>query len=173
MGSLADMPPDAQPIAADLHEQLLGQFVVAVETALRELAGTDAAERLAYHLRSRRCRGAVVALIDLSSAAAGSLALGFAEETAAALARRVLSETLPNPDDALIRDCLGEITNVTAGQAKALLHGTPYAFTFGTPRITSAAELPTGGKEECLVAVMATDVGEFVLQLFIGPAVRS
>jgi CheY-specific phosphatase CheX len=167
MGSPAEMPFDAQPIAADLHEQLLAPFVVGVETALREVAQTEPAVRHDYRVQSRRCGGDLVAMLDLSSASTRCLALGVASATAAALAQRVLSETLPNPDEALIRDCLGEIANVAAGQAKALLHGTHHAFTFGTPRITPAAELPSGGLEECLVAVLATDVGDVLVQLLL------
>jgi CheY-specific phosphatase CheX len=167
MDSRSEMPPDARPIAARLKEQLLDPFVVAVETALREVARTDAAVSLTYQVRSRRHGDEVVAMLDLASATVGRLALGVAATTAAVLAQRMLSETMPNPDDELIRDCLGEIANVTAGQAKALLHGTPYAFTFGTPTITSAAELPTSGDAESLVAVMATDVGEVVVELFV------
>jgi hypothetical protein len=42
-----------------------------------------------------------------------------------------------------------------------------YAFTFGTPRITSAEERPAAGREESLVAVLTTDVGDVVVQLFV------
>jgi chemotaxis protein CheX len=167
MGSLARMPADARPVPADLHEQLLVPFTVAVETALREVAGTDAAAGTAYRVPSCQLGGDLVAVLDLYAAPARRLALGVETATALALARRMLSETLPDPDDALIRDCFGEIANVAAGQAKALLHGTPHAFTFGTPRITSAAGLPSPGGGETLVVVFATDVGEVALQLFV------
>jgi CheY-specific phosphatase CheX len=167
MDSFAEMPPDAQPIAADLDKQLVAAFVEAVGTALRELATTDAVERAAYQVRSGRCRGDLVAMLDLRSGMARRLALGFATSTAAELARRVLSETAPKPDGALVRDCIGEIANVTAGQAKALLHGTPNALTFSTPRTVPAGELPGGGIERSLVAVMATDVGAVFLHLLV------
>jgi CheY-specific phosphatase CheX len=167
MNSFTEMPADAQPLAADLREQLLAPFIEAVQTALRELAGTDAVERFAYQARSRHCRGDLVAMIDLSSATMRCLTLGFTTETATELARRFLSETAPIPDGTLVRDCAGEIANVTSGQAKALLHGTPNAFTFGTPRIAPTGELPRD-IDKSLVAVLATDVGAVVLQLFVG-----
>jgi chemotaxis protein CheX len=165
MNSLAVIPPGAQPIAADIYEQLLGPIIVGFETALRDVAMTEAALRQTYQMRSHRFSGDLVARLELSSATTECLALGVIAETAAALARRVLSETELNPDDALIRDCVGEIANVAAGQAKALLHGTPHQFTFGTPRIASAAELVVTDMEVYLVAVMATDVGEVVVQV--------
>src|SRR5260370_11522250 len=133
MDSFAVMPPDAQPIAAQVREQILAPFLVAVETALREVALTEGAERDAYQVKSRRLYGDVVALLELSSGAEGCLALGVSAPTAAALARRVLTETRGHVDEAVIRDCIGEIANVAARQAKALLHCTPDQVTFGTP----------------------------------------
>jgi CheY-specific phosphatase CheX len=161
------MPAEARPIAADVAEGFLGSFVTAVETALREVASTDVALRFTYQLRSHQYRGEIVAMLQLSSATAACLALGMTQETAKTLSRRMLSEIVPNPDDDLIRDCVGEIANVAAGQAKAILHGTQHALTFGTPRIYSAQEVPASGAQEMLVAVLASDVGEVVVQLFV------
>jgi chemotaxis protein CheX len=167
MDSLLVTPPDALPIADDQHEQLLAPILAAVETALREVALSDSVVRATYRIQARRLQGDVVAMLELSSGAAKCLTLGVSLSTATALARRVLSETLANADDALICDCLGEIANVAAGQAKALLHGTPYHFTFGTPHATAAGMLPATETQECFVAVMATDVGDVVVQLFL------
>jgi CheY-specific phosphatase CheX len=167
MDALALMPADAQPIDAEVRARILTPFLVAVETALREVALTDSSVRAACQIPSPRLHGEVVATLELSSGAEGCLALGVSNLTAAALARRVLSETRAHIDDALICDCLGEIANVTAGQAKALLHGTPYQFTFGTPHTAAAARPPAGDIAGCLMAVMATDVGDVVVQLFL------
>jgi CheY-specific phosphatase CheX len=166
MGSQPEMPSDAQPIDPELEEQLRGPFVAAVQTALLELAQTEAAMVMAYQVYSRRWHGELIAALDLVGGTATCFALGFSLETAAALARRMLSETLPNPDDALIRDCVGEIANVAAGQAKALLHGTPSALSFGIPRIAIGGKSP-GGDQQCLIAVMATDVGEVAIHVFV------
>src|SRR5258707_1112465 len=108
MDWLAGTRPDSQSIGADIRGKILALFVVAVETALREVARTDEGERAAYQVKSRRLHGDVVALLELSSGAEGCLALGVSAPTAAALARRILSETRVNIDDALIRDCIGE-----------------------------------------------------------------
>jgi CheY-specific phosphatase CheX len=163
VGPLAKPPADARPIPAALHEQLLAPFVEGVETALREVAGTEAALRTSYQAQSHQAGGELVVTLDLHGATAHGLVLAVGAATAAALARRVLRDTLPDPDDALIRDCLGEVANVAAGQAKALLHGTPHAFTFGTPR----SQLPDADGKATLVAVFATDVGEVVVRVIV------
>lgn len=63
------------------------------------------------------------------------LAIRTTEPTARALAVRVLGGACPDPDAALVSDCLGELVNVVAGQTKTLPHGTPYHFALGTPAV--------------------------------------
>lgn len=161
------MNTDAQPIADELRERLLGPVLEAVTTALREVAMTEATEGTSYRTAPHQLRGELIAYLELSSSAQRCLALGFSRDTAASLARRVLAETMSNPDAPLIDDCLGELANVSAGQAKALLHGTPWQFTFGTPRVTTDTELPIKDVNECLVARLDSDVGEIVVQLLM------
>jgi CheY-specific phosphatase CheX len=62
---------------------------------------------------------------------------------------------------------MGEITNVIAGQAKAMLHGTPHRFAFSTPRLLSGGDPVPGAVagREFLVVVFASDAGDFTLQL--------
>src|SRR5262249_13202885 len=110
----------------------------------------------------------VSAVVRLRSATEGYLALGFPQQTAAALAQRMLSGVLKEIDAALIRDCVGEIANVVAGQAKALLAGTPYQFPFSLPGVVGggAPDLGSNPDGECLVVVFGRDLGEFAMQLF-------
>ena len=167
MDGLANDPGDAQPIAENVREQILAPVIEAVATALREVAMTEVEVRATYRLPKRRLQCKLVAALELSSSALTCLTLGFSDAGAASLARRVLGEAVPNLDAGLIGDCIGELINVAGGQAKALLHGTPWHFTFGTPRLGAGPELPFSGSQECLEALLATDVGEVVLQLFL------
>ncbi len=97
------------------------------------------------------------------------MALCFTERTALTLTRRVLGEAGHVTDHALVYDCMGEIANVTAGQAKALLVETPYRFTFSVPTVATTAGGPVStavSGEHCLVVVFGCDAGDFALQLF-------
>jgi hypothetical protein len=61
---------------------------------------------------------------------------------------------------------MGEIANVVAGQAKAMLAETPYRFVFALPPIVVHAKdfrLPSG--LDCLMVAFTCDYGEFALQL--------
>ena len=95
------------------------------------------------------------------------LVLSFPAQTAAALAGRVLAEVTPAPDDDLVRDCMGELANVIAGQAKTLLAETPYQLLLATPSILSGAGLEFGSRPDAdgLVVVFGSDAGDFALQV--------
>ncbi len=61
---------------------------------------------------------------------------------------------------------MGEITNVIAGQAKALLHGTPHHFSFSPPVVTGpSAGLKLPENMDSLVLAFDSDVGGCALQL--------
>jgi chemotaxis protein CheX len=162
---------DAQPIPPEMRNEVLEAFIQAVCVTLREMASTGVFLQDCSLTRGHRTLGEVSAIIALrfEAGGTGSLVLGCSEATAAGLARRVLAEIGEEPDEAMIRDCLGEIANVVAGQAKVVLLGTRWHFLLSTPRIVSAAgqELPQCAGGECLVAVFGSDVGEMVVEVYL------
>lgn len=114
-------------------------FAEAVAVALREMAGVEAA-----HTETRRDVGGApwgeaAALIRLLTPARGAMVVSMSAATASALTARVLADAAPAPDAAMIADCLGEVANVIAGQAKTLLNGTPFHFTIATPTAVRGA----------------------------------
>jgi CheY-specific phosphatase CheX len=62
---------------------------------------------------------------------------------------------------------VGEIANVIAGQAKAILADTPYRFTFTVPEVVAAREFRPPQSLDCLVVAFRSDQGDFALQLFL------
>jgi chemotaxis protein CheX len=167
VNGLTDVPAGAQPIEEAYRARVLAPFVTGVEVALREVALTQAVERAAYQFPLRQVLGDWGIVIQLTSATEGALALGFAVSTASALARRMLADTGVAPDETLIRDCAGELANVVAGQAKAFLAETPDCFTFSPPTFTPGGEIAAATTRTCMVVTFTTDVGNFVLQLFV------
>lgn len=109
--------------------ELIGAFGVAVESTLREMAGVEAARRDTVTAGPAD----VSAAMRLDLGGGWWAVLCFPAKTAAAIARRVLAGTGGEPDEGMIRDCVAEVLNVVTGQAKTLLYGTPYHFTFTTP----------------------------------------
>jgi chemotaxis protein CheX len=160
-------PPDeARPVPPELRDSLLAAFIEAACLTLREWAGTEAVVRDVCRTPQPRTLGDVSAVLGLASDREGALVLSFPARIAAALAVRALDGAAGEPGEDLIGDCMGEIANVVAGQAKALLGGTPYHFTLSLPTIVNGAghEVP-GGEGESLFVAFDSDLGEFAMQL--------
>jgi chemotaxis protein CheX len=79
----------------------------------------------------------------------------------------MLTGVMKRIEDDLVWDCVAEIANVIAGQAKALLAGTPHHFSFSLPRVVTggAPELGPHSGRGCLVVALGTDLGEIDMQL--------
>jgi chemotaxis protein CheX len=161
-------PEGAQPVVGEIRDQLVEPFITATRSALGEMAGTEVVVRTVYQKALRHTLGDIAAVLGLQAATEGFLVLGFPRRTAADLAGRILAGVTQEVDENLIRDCVGEIANVVAGQAKAILAGTPYRFTFSLPEVVvGAKELRPSPSLVCLVVAFSSDLGEFDLQLFL------
>jgi chemotaxis protein CheX len=152
----------------DDREQIVEPFVSAVCFTLREWVGSEAFVRAVSQGAAAPAGADLVAVLPLRSALEGALVLLFPPATAAALADRVLAEVPEERDEALVRDCLGELANVIAGQAKALLAETPYRFTFATPTVTSGSGPGIRPERHTVWQVsFSSDLGDFALQLWL------
>ena len=136
--------------------------------ALREFAGTEVNVRAVHRQTPPQTCDELTAVIRLTGAAEGILALGCARPTAAALAGRILFGVTQEPDEPLVCDCLGELANVVAGQAKALLAGMPCHFTYSTPSVVPGGDssVRLSPESACLVIAFESDVGDVLLRLY-------
>jgi chemotaxis protein CheX len=145
----------------EVPRELVEAFTEAVPFALREMAGVEAIVR-----DSGPATGAesadVSAVVRLTATSGESrLVLCFPERTAEALARRVFAGTVTEVSADLIRDCMGEVANVVAGQAKVLLVGTPAHFTLSTPTVQVGPVDVVGG----WMIRFESEAGEFGVRL--------
>jgi chemotaxis protein CheX len=132
------------------------------------MAGTEVAVRAVYQAAPHHPPGDVVALVAISSPTVVALSFSYPAATAAALAKRILAESAKDVDESLVRDCMGELANVVAGQAKALLAGTPYQFVFSLPVVVPGAQQPPFPEgQDCLVIAFDSAQGEFALRLLV------
>jgi len=159
----------AQPVDGEVRENFLEPFIAAARAALGEMAGAEPVVRAVYRNPMHNAFGDISAVIRLRSVEGdATLVLSFPKPTAAALAQRILAEVTQAVEEDLIRDCVGEIANVVAGQAKASLAEHPVRFEFRLPQIVvNAAEFQPPKGLDCLVVVFDCDQGQFALQLFV------
>ena len=143
--------------------EVVSAFVTAVEAALREMAGVEAVALPVRPATGADEFGDLSAVLQLRSGADGCFVLSVPADTADVIAKRILAEVMPDPSPEMLRDCLGEVANVVAGQAKSLLSGTPYHFLFATPTVV-AGRPATVGASDWLVE-FRSDVGAFTFHM--------
>ena len=137
-----------------------------MRAALGEMAGIEIHVRATAQETPQAAQGCIAAVLRLESATVEFIVLSFPERTAAALTARILAEVGAPVDAVLIRDCVGEIANVAAGQAKALLADTPHRFAFLVPEVVADEPQPRQGSG-CVAIAFTSDHGDFLLQLFL------
>lgn len=152
-------------VAPELRGQLAEPLSTAVRQTLGDMAGVEVALQSVHGREAPAALGDIAVLLELTSARNGLLIMSFSTRTAQALAGHVLAEVREELTPALVQDCMGEITNVIAGQAKALLHGTRHHFSFSPPLIQTASSLKLPEGMESLVLAFDSDAGGCALQL--------
>ena len=159
---------DRQPVASEIRDTLLEPFIAATRTALAEMAGTEMVVQAVYRQTTPVEMGDIAAAVRLTSASEGLLLFIFPKGTAKALAGRILVGSAVQVDENLVRDCVGEIANVVAGQAKALLAGGLHRLAFAMPPVVATVdELRPQSSQDCLVIALRCDAGEFAMELFL------
>jgi chemotaxis protein CheX len=156
---------EPRPTVSNGGEEVLQPFISAASVTLHEMAGVETIGRSARQSLDE-LQDDISAVVRIISATAGSLILTFPYRTASAIARRVLDGVATEPDDGMIRDCMGEIANVVAGQAKAMLAETPFHFAFSMPKVFVGHHAESWpNQERPFVAVLTSDLGDFSLRL--------
>jgi chemotaxis protein CheX len=156
-----------RPVSAEIRERLVEPFITAMHTALGEMATTEVAVRVVCQTSSLPVSSNISVAIRLTSANEAWLVLSFPERTAAILSSRILTGVTANVDHQLLVDCVSEIGNVVAGQAKALLAGTPFHFAFSLPRVIAGDDdFGHLAGRNCVVVSFDCDAGDFALRLY-------
>jgi CheY-specific phosphatase CheX len=151
--------------SVDTPTELVDALSEAVPFALREMAGAEVVLRADGPATAADAAGGVSAQIRLTAAAGvWALILNLSDRTAAELARRILTGTPAEVDEGMMQDCAGEVANVVAGQAKALLVGTPLHFTLSTPTVAQRCDPGDGHR----VLRFDSDAGAFAIHLVRG-----
>ena len=169
-----DFTEGSEPVVGEIRDQLAEPFIAATTAALAEMAGTDVFPSAVVREKPPRAWGDLAAVIRLASEREECLVLSFPTATAERLpgASRMLADSAESWSDDLIPDCMGEVANVVAGQAKSALAGTPYQFTFSLPKVLVGSGLENRRNlgQDCVAVAFRSELGEFVLQVFLRDA---
>jgi chemotaxis protein CheX len=121
-------------------DESIEAFVEGVSVAFREMAGAEVILGNVVSATGSERFADITAILKLTtSTGLGQLILSLPEGTAIALACRILDD---NTDIGMVCDCMGEVANVIAGQAKTMLVRTNSHFILSTPTVV---------KDDCAV----------------------
>jgi CheY-specific phosphatase CheX len=161
---LVDRPPDARPVDPSLFSAVIAAVTAATVTTFEELCQTPVVPGEPYQSRIISNVDAVTAEITLRRAVPGRLVLAFPRQVLAVLASRYLPGETITPE--IADDTAGEFANVIGGQAKTMLHGTPFHFHLSTPRVGVATSTTTDAPE-FLVLTFDCDAGNFAVHVYL------
>ena len=158
---------DAARIPESIRSAILEPFATAALSTLEETAQSPAIVDGFFRAPQPRELGDVFAFMQLKPEPSDFLMLCVRQETADKLARRALAESNVEPDPSLVRDSMGEILNVIAGQAKTILNETPYHFFLSTPLLLDPLSdaFPKGNDASCWGISFSCEAGELHLVL--------
>lgn len=142
---------------------LVDTLVAAVRTAVGEMAGATVVAHSVHRPATAASPTDISVVVQLQSAELASIVFVFSEQTAAALAERILAESKTKVSRDLTDDCMCEFANVVAGQAKTCLAETAYEFTFSLPKIVDAKSLQSPADRT--VVAFDCEAGPFHVEL--------
>ncbi len=113
----------------------------------------------------------VSGIIGFAGQTAGQMTLSFPMETARQLVAEMLGMDTEEIDEELLKDGVGEMANIVAGNAKARLQDTSFHFQMGLPSIVvgrnHSVDLFKGAESETVM--FATDFGLFEMHITLVP----
>lgn len=164
--------PYGESIRVDVN--YVNPFIRATVRTFEMLCGIALARRDLFLKRDYRMFGDVSGVMGLSGMADGSVVISFPEDVAVRLVGRMIHEKLDSGLDSTIRDGVGELVNVIAGNAKAEFTNTPYHFNIGLPSVIVGAGhmIVHQAGTPCVVVVFGLEGGEMALQVCLAPGVE-
>lgn len=142
-------------------------FVQATINVLSSMTGLSPTPGTPYIKTTPQAEGDVSAIVGITDARNGAMALSFSQSCAIALVKGMLGDAI---EDILAdtRDAVGEITNMISGQARASLQsemgirlqGSTPSIVFGTNHT-----LAFPGEAPIMAIPFSTDYGNFTLEL--------
>lgn len=147
---------------ADIEFDFIVPFVKATDKIFESMVGIQVSHRQVYVKKGCRMLGEITAIIGLSGSAMGMCSISLTVEFAARAVGKMIYEDLPaDAQDMMVRDGVGELINMIAGQAKALLSRTKYKFDITLPTIVSGVDHEVYYRRgtQCIVILFETEDG--------------
>ena len=146
--------------------RLINPFLAATVHVLGTMAGIEPTPGKPFIRKDGASLGDVSAVIGITGATSGSMALTFAQSTISAIVGKLLGIPCPEVNEEL-KDAVGELTNMICGDARKRLSEEGISLQAGIPTIVSGKDYSiahiTNGP--CIAIPFATTHGAFVVEV--------
>jgi len=116
--------------------KMINPFLAAAMHVLKTMAGIDARPGKPFLKKDNLAVGDVSAIIGITGATSGSMALVFTEKCIKEIASSLLGEVLTQLNHE-VRDAVGELTNMICGDARRRLAEQGFSLQAGIPTIVA------------------------------------
>lgn len=111
-----------------MNVEFMNPFLISTINVIKTMAKTDAKPGKPFLKSDKTAKGDVIGIVGMSGTKAkGSLSITFTEPAILHIYSQMLGEKAEKITDELV-DCVGEITNMICGGAKAILSEKGYKF---------------------------------------------
>jgi chemotaxis protein CheX len=152
-----------------MEPRLINPFLVAAMHVLKTMADIDARPGKPFLKKDNKALGDVSAIMGITGAAKGSMALVFSEKCIKGIASNLLGEVF-NHLNREVKDAVGELTNMICGDARRRLSEEGFILQAGIPTIVAGAGHSimhiTDGPH--LAVPFETDHGSFIIEVAFG-----
>ena len=149
--------------------KIINPFLAAAMHVLKTMAQVDAKPGKPFLKKDDLAVGDVSAIIGVTGAAQGSMALIFTEQCIKHIASNLLGERFSQMNDE-VRDAVGELTNMICGDARRRLAKIGFVLQAGIPTIVSGkghsiVHIANGPR---LAVPFETSKGSFMIEVAFG-----
>ncbi|MGD0282613.1 MAG: chemotaxis protein CheX [Dissulfurispiraceae bacterium] len=150
-----------------MNVEFMNPFLISTMNVMKTMARTDAKPGKPFLKSDKSAKGDVTGIVGMrGEQAKGSLAITFTEPAILHIYSQMLGEKAEKISDELV-DCVGEITNMICGGAKAILSEKGYKFEMAIPSMIAGKAHTvfhkTNGKIICIP--FDTSAGSFFLEI--------
>jgi chemotaxis protein CheX len=152
--------------------KVINPYISATIDLLTTMAGLHPEKKDVFLKKNYRAFGDISAIMPFTGKVEGEVVVCFEEALAREVVGRIVSTSPEELTKDELKDGVGEIVNIIAGNAKAALSSTEYQHTIGLPTVVlgQGHEISHPGNAPCIVVIF--DVGGQPMAILVSMAVK-
>ncbi len=155
-----------------LNVSMVNPFISATKEVFEVMSGIHVKRKSLFLKKDYKIFGEVSGIMGLTGDAAGSIAISFSYDLAKKVISIILDMEVAEIEEDDVKDGIGEILNMIAGQTKAILAGTKYRFKLSIPTVVAGYgyEIYHPENAPCIVIIFEALDMQFALQVSLAPS---